>query len=333
MPIKFVTIRYTFRILKDIDISLCGAPIKGEEFSPKLFELHKVPFDDFTMKIKMGNNPFDDQNLVVRIGEQYYTWKAASPIIFSIILYGRPFPSNITEEMGSYIWSGQKRQEKNYELGETLTTEAALSEQRKHSSWWPLFGSKGNEEGSIKQDIQSNKSSEQDIAEAVATAFGATEVVENEVQTPSKITSECETPTTGQVIDKTVNISSSDDQVDDTSQQLIDEPKLVNTDVTHISKSDSLNIDKSTSIIIDTDSTPTNNDISIDIDKISACAPMGESLPKTPPRIPRAEFDVSSSSETAHNNDILRSENLGKFKKTLRLSSDLIVSGYKTEIS
>ena len=88
-----------YRLLKDIDISFCGAPKEGEEFSPKLFELQKVPFDDFTMLFKIGNNPFENQNLVVRIGDQYYDWKAACPIIMSMALYERSFPNDITKEI------------------------------------------------------------------------------------------------------------------------------------------------------------------------------------------------------------------------------------------
>ena len=60
------------RLFKDIEISLCGPPKKDEEFSPTLFDLHKVPFDEFVMLFQMSKNPFDDQNLVVRIKDQYY---------------------------------------------------------------------------------------------------------------------------------------------------------------------------------------------------------------------------------------------------------------------
>jgi phosphatidate phosphatase LPIN len=46
---------------------------------------------------------FNCPDLVVRIGEQYYKWSAACPIIMSTILYGRTLPSDLVEVIrGSY---------------------------------------------------------------------------------------------------------------------------------------------------------------------------------------------------------------------------------------
>ena len=74
-------------MLKDIDISLCGGLNKGEGFSTKLFELRKVAFDDYAMQLKMGNNIFDNPDLVLRIGDHFYNWKTACPIIMLSLIH------------------------------------------------------------------------------------------------------------------------------------------------------------------------------------------------------------------------------------------------------
>ena len=137
-----MTFFYINRFFKNLEISLCGPPKEGEEFSTTLFDLHKVPFDEFAMLFQMTKNPFDDPNLVVRIKDQYYNWKAACPIIMSMVLYERSFPDDITQEMGGCIWSSQKQEKHDPPI------ESAGNEPEKHSSWWP-FSSKGNAEESI----------------------------------------------------------------------------------------------------------------------------------------------------------------------------------------
>ena len=111
----------------------------------------------------MNKNPFDDPNLVVRIQDQYYNWKAAFPIIMSMALYQRSFPTDITNEMGGSMWSSQKQEKLSNQV------ESAENEQGKQSSWWP-FSSKGNnsEPELPKTDLSSG--ADQDIATAVATA-------------------------------------------------------------------------------------------------------------------------------------------------------------------
>ena len=320
-----------YRLLKDIDISFCGAPKEGEEFSPKLFELQKVPFDDFTMLFKIGNNPFENQNLVVRIGDQYYDWKAACPIILSVILYGRTFPNEISTDTGKCIWSSQKKQT-SFQVGDASaqTAESGENQQDKASSWWP-FGSKAGAEDSLKPEIQGDGSSNDDIAEAVATAFGATEVIKNEVQpaSDSKMENEQEgllQEDDEEVLQEVLPVMTNDDQVDNVSHPQASEHAIIELESETNLTCESIKTDNSTSIDIELENnTPTNQDISIDIEKASMYVQEGESLPKTPTRISRSEANISSSSETSQIDDILKSENIfGKFKKTLRLSSDLI---------
>lgn len=320
-----------YRILQNIDISFCGPPAKGEELSSTLFDLHKVSFDEFTMLFKMGNNPFENQDLVVRVGDQYYNWKAACPIVMSMLLYGRSFPSKVIEDLGDCIWHGQKKVERSLEDNEdtSLPSESITNDQGKHSSWWPLFGSKGSpEECTGIQKTEENENSDQDLGTAVATAFGATETVQESEETLTLKCSENDTETVPEAADKLDQIISNNDQVDNKSQQMINDPETLEMHLTHNFDSDGFKTDETTSVIIDIEeSSPNNVDISTDIQDPLASAQTSESLPKTPPRIQRSEVNVSSSSEASHIDDVLRRENIfGKFKKTLRLSSDSIVS-------
>ena len=279
----------------------------------------------------MGNNPFENQDLVIRVGEQYYNWKAACPILMSLLLYGRSFPNEIIEDLGDCIWPSQKKLEKSLERSEdtnipseSITNEQdQLKEARKDSSWWPLFGSKGSTEESIKKtdDIEN---SDQDLGTAVATAFGATEMVEESGENLTSICSENDT----EAAEKSDQIISNNDQVDNKSQQMMNETAALEMHLTQDFGSDDFKTHKSTSVTIDIEGTPTNNeDVLIDIQDPLAGAQTSESLPKTPPRIQRLDVNVSSSSEASHIDDVLRRENIfGKFKKTLRLSSDSIVS-------
>ena len=68
----------------DIDFSLCGGLDEPGQFSRTLFESGKLSFDDFTERLKIKElNVFNNPNLVVRIGDQYFTWESACPIIMS----------------------------------------------------------------------------------------------------------------------------------------------------------------------------------------------------------------------------------------------------------
>jgi phosphatidate phosphatase LPIN len=121
-------------------------------------------------------------------------------------------------------------------------------------------------------------------------------------------------------------VTTNDDQVDNITHQQASEHSIIELESETNLTCESIKTDNSTSIDIELENnTPTNQDISIDIEKASMYVQEGESLPKTPTRISRSEANISSSSETSQIDDILKSENIfGKFKKTLRLSSDLI---------
>lgn len=99
-------------------------------------------FEEFRLSFQRAESSlFKHPALVVRIGEQYYKWSAACPIIMSTILYGRTLPSDLVEVIrGSY-------QEPKRSLDDKMSLSTSPNPaQKKHStSWWP-FSSRREEE-------------------------------------------------------------------------------------------------------------------------------------------------------------------------------------------
>lgn len=89
----------------DIALSLCGwEPEPNEE----RFREHMVNFSD------LCNNPtlLENADLVVKVHGKYYTWKVASPMIASVLVYGRPLlQSSIDQLCSNYMPSVSKEPE------------------------------------------------------------------------------------------------------------------------------------------------------------------------------------------------------------------------------
>lgn len=73
------------RCLQDISLSICGWSDNPNEDN---FIRHIVSFTD------LCNNPslLESPDLVVRIKDKYYSWRAATPIIISMLVYQRQLP-------------------------------------------------------------------------------------------------------------------------------------------------------------------------------------------------------------------------------------------------
>lgn len=114
--------RSDYRSLPDVALSLCGH--FGDQIDPpdELFLQSLVTYDDFIENPRLIENP----DLLVRIGNKYYTWQAACPIIMSWVLYQRFLPqSSVDAIVHEYM---PKRKEKK--------TEPVEAPVRK-SSWFP----------------------------------------------------------------------------------------------------------------------------------------------------------------------------------------------------
>lgn len=123
--------RPDYRSLPDVALSLCGH--FGDQIDPpdELFLQSLVTYDDFIENPRLIENP----DLLVRIGNKYYTWQAACPIVMSWVLYQRFLPqSSVDAIVHEYM---PKRKEKKTE------PEAPV----RKSSWFP-WGRK-----SVKKEI------------------------------------------------------------------------------------------------------------------------------------------------------------------------------------
>nr|CAH7738238.1 unnamed protein product [Callosobruchus chinensis] len=111
---------------QDISLSMCGW-----ESLPNTtrFLEHVVKFSD------LCNNPsvFEDPNLVVRIKDKYYTWKVASPIIASIVIYGRPLVQSSVDQLCNIHMPASILPK-----GEEVVKEGTSKQQQEaaRSSWW-----------------------------------------------------------------------------------------------------------------------------------------------------------------------------------------------------
>ncbi|XP_045034148.1 phosphatidate phosphatase LPIN3 isoform X2 [Daphnia magna] len=113
--------RPDYRSLPDVALSLCGH--FGDQIDPpdELFLQSLVTYDDFIENPRLIENP----DLLVRIGNKYYTWQAACPIVMSWVLYQRFLPqSSVDAIVHEYM---PKRKEKKTE------PEAPV----RKSSWFP----------------------------------------------------------------------------------------------------------------------------------------------------------------------------------------------------
>ncbi|XP_049819413.1 phosphatidate phosphatase LPIN3 isoform X2 [Aethina tumida] len=107
----------------DISLSLCGwDPMPSEE---KFLE-HTVKFSD------LCNNPvlFEDNNLVVRIKDKYYSWKVAAPIIATIMVYGRPLLQSSVDHLVSLHMPSAPTGDKG------ISKQESQESTRSWSAWW-----------------------------------------------------------------------------------------------------------------------------------------------------------------------------------------------------
>uniref|UniRef100_A0A0K2TJP8 phosphatidate phosphatase n=1 Tax=Lepeophtheirus salmonis TaxID=72036 RepID=A0A0K2TJP8_LEPSM len=77
----------------NISFSLCG--YAEGVFSPASYEQSIISFDDFMLKLQNNDPVFEDPNLVVKIHNNYYSWKNALPAVMSWLLYKRPLPAEL----------------------------------------------------------------------------------------------------------------------------------------------------------------------------------------------------------------------------------------------
>ncbi|CAM9710733.1 unnamed protein product [Lampetra planeri] len=78
-----------------VALSLCGGLAESCNISQEKFEAHRVSFQQFL------ENPalIDDLNLVVLIGNKYYNWAVAAPMLLSMQAFHKPLPKLAVEAL------------------------------------------------------------------------------------------------------------------------------------------------------------------------------------------------------------------------------------------
>uniref|UniRef100_M3ZIY7 phosphatidate phosphatase n=1 Tax=Xiphophorus maculatus TaxID=8083 RepID=M3ZIY7_XIPMA len=90
--------------LPDVTLSLCGGVAENSEISKEKFMEHMISYNDFAENPAIIDNP----NLVVRIGNRYYNWTLAAPLILCMQAFQKNLPKT-TEE----AWVKEKMPKKS----------------------------------------------------------------------------------------------------------------------------------------------------------------------------------------------------------------------------
>ncbi|XP_009073412.1 PREDICTED: phosphatidate phosphatase LPIN1 isoform X1 [Acanthisitta chloris] len=83
------------RDLPSIAVSLCGGLTDNKEITKEEFLEHAVTYQQFV------DNPaiIDDPNLVVKIGNKYYNWTTAGPLLLAMQAFQKPLPKATVESI------------------------------------------------------------------------------------------------------------------------------------------------------------------------------------------------------------------------------------------
>ncbi|XP_061588539.1 phosphatidate phosphatase LPIN2 isoform X2 [Cololabis saira] len=90
--------------LPDVTLSLCGGLTENAEISKERFMEHIITYQEFAENPSIIDNP----NLVVKIGNRYYNWTLAAPLILSLQAFQKNLPKT-TEE----AWVKEKMPKKS----------------------------------------------------------------------------------------------------------------------------------------------------------------------------------------------------------------------------
>ncbi|XP_042363936.1 phosphatidate phosphatase LPIN1 isoform X2 [Plectropomus leopardus] len=81
--------------LPHVAISLCGGLTDNREITREQFQERAISYQQFS------ENPsiIDDPNLVVKIGNKYYNWSTAAPVMLAMQVYQKPLPQASVENI------------------------------------------------------------------------------------------------------------------------------------------------------------------------------------------------------------------------------------------
>ncbi len=149
----------------EVMFSLCGGLDNQEkEFSPLMFEQSLLSFDDYVHRLtESPHDFFNHPDLVVRMGDQYYKWEDACPIVMSAVLFGRCLPDNVLK---AYL--------------EPKATSSSPNSKTApgRSSWWPFGGSRKPADASVEEGAAAASASQPDGAAPASATLAAVTVNE-----------------------------------------------------------------------------------------------------------------------------------------------------------
>ncbi|XP_028822537.1 phosphatidate phosphatase LPIN2-like isoform X2 [Denticeps clupeoides] len=111
--------------LPHVSLSLCGGLSGNAQINEEKFMEHIVTYLDFAENPAIVDNP----NLVVKIGQRYYNWTLAAPLVLSLQVFQKSLPKSAEEE-----WMKQKMPKKS-------------------GSWW--FWRKSFKQSEVKPEVSS----------------------------------------------------------------------------------------------------------------------------------------------------------------------------------
>uniref|UniRef100_A0A671VGJ5 phosphatidate phosphatase n=1 Tax=Sparus aurata TaxID=8175 RepID=A0A671VGJ5_SPAAU len=128
--------------LPHVAISLCGGLTDNREITREEFQERAITYQQFS------ENPsiIDDPNLVVKIGNKYYNWSTAAPVMLAMQVYQKPLPQasveNIMKEKmpkkGGRWWfswrSRNKSKPSHFSLKHQMKDESSSSDEDHRSS-------------------------------------------------------------------------------------------------------------------------------------------------------------------------------------------------------
>lgn len=81
--------------LPHVAISLCGGLTDNREITREQFQERAISYQQFSQNPSI----IDDPNLVVKIGNKYYNWNTAAPVMLAMQVYQKPLPQASVENI------------------------------------------------------------------------------------------------------------------------------------------------------------------------------------------------------------------------------------------
>uniref|UniRef100_A0A671KJD4 phosphatidate phosphatase n=1 Tax=Sinocyclocheilus anshuiensis TaxID=1608454 RepID=A0A671KJD4_9TELE len=123
--------------LPDVTLSLCGGLSENGEISKEKFMEHIITYHEFAENPAIIDNP----NLVVKIGNRYYNWTLAAPLILSLQAFQKNLPKATEEawvkermpKKSGRWWFWRKRADSTIKQGKEVSAAASSMERKVQS--------------------------------------------------------------------------------------------------------------------------------------------------------------------------------------------------------